>query len=529
MLELKRYNGSLVTPRDDALLHDFLINDTGIFEGLTVTHLGSNQLLISAGRGIIKGRDFTAEEETILAQLSDSGEQKGRLLIRVDISNEESPIQFATQAAASLPELTQEDINRGGTVYELAIAEYDVDELQISNLTYVAKTVLPQGGLYPATCTYSGGDFTLSGLPATLSDIFTVRFKAPADYIEGDTFSIGTTKLQAKLANQDAAPSELFMANAVLSMEVDLVGKTAFFKTGGGGFPDGWNDVRTAEALDSVTKNQAVVFWTDEVAQKDVVSPFERVSNKSFMPPGLIGISTQNAALGHPCKVNLFPALNLIPTYDPVLDNNTWKQIEQASENAEASAIWSIGDTKQFMIDGVGYTARIIGFDHDTLTVGGTAGITFELQTCLSSTYAMNATNTNAGGWENAAMRNTRMATLFTQFPADLQAVIKTVNKFTSAGSQSSTINATSDKLFLLSEIEVYGVTFLSVAGEGSQYEYYQSGNSRVKTVNGSAHSWWMRSPNGGNATSFCTVSNTGNALGNSAGNALGVSFSFCV
>lgn len=235
MLELKRYNGALVTPRDDALLHDFLINDSGVFEGLAVTHLGANQLLISAGRGIIKGRDFTADEETILAQLSDSGQKKGRLLIRVDVTNDETPIQFVTQVAATLPALVQEDINRDGTVYELPLAEYDVDELQISNLTYVAKTVLPQGGVYPATCTYSSGVFTLSGLPDNLPDIFTVRFKAPADFSEGDTLSINALPYALFMPNQQPAQAGAFAANAVVSLNIDLATGKAFLAGGGGG------------------------------------------------------------------------------------------------------------------------------------------------------------------------------------------------------------------------------------------------------------------------------------------------------
>lgn len=143
MITLKRFNGALVTPKDDAVLFDHLVDDSGIFEGISVSHLGANQLLVAAGRGIIKGRDFTVEEETILAQLSPSGAQKGRLLIRVDISNTEAPITLVTQVATTLPTLVQEDINRDGTIYELSIVEYDVSELLISNLVFVGKMLQP--------------------------------------------------------------------------------------------------------------------------------------------------------------------------------------------------------------------------------------------------------------------------------------------------------------------------------------------------------------------------------------------------
>ena len=58
MIELKRINGSMVTPKDDALLFDYLFSGSGIFEGVEVTHLGANQLLVTDGRGMILGRDF---------------------------------------------------------------------------------------------------------------------------------------------------------------------------------------------------------------------------------------------------------------------------------------------------------------------------------------------------------------------------------------------------------------------------------------------------------------------------------------
>ena len=79
MIQLKQFNGSRITPTDDAILYDFFNREqSGLLEGCQVTHLGSNQLHIGAGRGIIRGRAFVVEEETILAQLSSGGEIAGR-------------------------------------------------------------------------------------------------------------------------------------------------------------------------------------------------------------------------------------------------------------------------------------------------------------------------------------------------------------------------------------------------------------------------------------------------------------------
>lgn len=156
------------------------------------------------------------------------------------------------------------------------------------------------------------------------------------------------------------------------------------------------------------------------------------------------------------------------------------------------------------------------------------AGITFQLVDCLNQTANMNSSNTNAGGWNSSAMR-TRMSTYLSQLPAALRNVIKTVNKRTSAGNQSSSIQTTQDKLFLLSEIEIFGATTYSFAGEGTQYEYYAAGNTTIKKVNGSADTWWERSPHSDNTTYFCFVHTSGIASLNDASTSFGVSFGFCV
>ena len=126
-------------------------------------------------------------------------------------------------------------------------------------------------------------------------------------------------------------------------------------------------------------------------------------------------------------------------------------------------------------------------------------------------------------------MRTSTMATLLNQLSSDLKSVLKFVNKVTSVGNNSSGLETTSDKLFLLSEIEVFGATQYSYAGEGKQYEYYTAGNSTIKQVNGSANYWWERSPLSVNTNSFCSVYSDGTAIIYSASYSYGVSFGFCV
>ena len=386
--------------------------------------------------------------------------------------------------------------------------------------------------ILPATCTYSSGVFTLSGLPDNLPDIFTVRFKAPADFAEGDTFAIGALTLQAKLTNQEDAGDELFKSGAVVTMEVDKGAETAFFKSGGGGFPDGWRDVRTAEATEDIVKNQAVVFWTNE-EEKDVVSPYKRLSSTSFAPPGLIGMATQSATLGSLCTVNLFPVINLDPEYDPILANNTWEQIGQAIADNEVPATWTVGSEKDILLStGEVLTTHIWGENHDDLTAGGKARFTFGLKNLMAATRYMNATDTNVGGFTGSELYGWLNGYLFNLLPPDLRAIIKPVDKKTSAGNQSATINTDSMKIFLPSEVECFGTTTYSAAGEGSQYPIFTDAASRIKRLEngaGAASIWWERSPSASYATHFCAVDSGGSAYYNGASVSRGVCFGFCV
>ena len=208
--------------------------------------------------------------------------------------------------------------------------------------------------------------------------------------------------------------------------------------------------------------------------------------------------------------------------------NNSWAAIIAACQSGSVPDSWAVGDSKMMTINGADYQIDIIGKNHDTYTAGGTAPLTFQLHDCYGTKYAMNSSDTNSGGWTSCAMRSTHLPAILALMPTEVQNGIREVNKLTSAGNQSSTINTTADKLFLLSEIEIFGSSESSKAGEGSQYAYYSAGNSTVKNFSGSANTWWERSPMYSNSTRFCCVYKFGSANNASASNSTGVAFGFC-
>ena len=220
--------------------------------------------------------------------------------------------------------------------------------------------------------------------------------------------------------------------------------------------------------------------------------------------------------------------ITFAPSYDSVFANNTWKQIIEACHNNAVPDTWNVADKKPMTINGMDYQIDIIGKNHDTYAAGGKAPLTFQLHDCYADKKDMNSSNTNSGGWKNSAMRTTHLPAILALMPTEVQNGIRKVSKKASVGGASSTIETVSEKLFLLSEVEIFGSVSYSKSGEGTQYDYYKAGNSKVKKRNGSEASWWELSPNASNSTSFCLVISYGSANANNASYVRGVAFGFC-
>lgn len=210
--------------------------------------------------------------------------------------------------------------------------------------------------------------------------------------------------------------------------------------------------------------------------------------------------------------------------------DNTWEQIIKACKKKKIPATWGAGSQKAMTINGTDYLIDIIGLNHDDYADGsGKAPITFQLHDAYIESYSMNASKTNVGGWKECEMRTTHLPALLALMPEEVKNAIREVNKMASDGNKSSTIETVSDKLFLLSEVEIFGSTAYSAAGEGTQYDYYKAGNSKVKnTTVGKATMWWERSPAVDYSQHFCSVTSAGVANANVSTYIRGVPFAFC-
>ena len=164
---------------------------------------------------------------------------------------------------------------------------------------------------------------------------------------------------------------------------------------------------------------------------------------------------------------------------------------------------------------------RIVGINHDDLADGsGKAGLTFEATNSALGYQKMNATNTNAGGWEKSELRG-RLNTgdLWSLLPSELQSKVKAVTKMTDnqGGGKAGTPTTTTDKVFLLSATEVWG----DMQSDGTQYEYYKSKGVTTSNYSGASSSiyHWTRSVYPSYSTAFRSVLSSGGWNSNGATN----------
>ena len=199
---------------------------------------------------------------------------------------------------------------------------------------------------------------------------------------------------------------------------------------------------------------------------------------------------------------------------------NDWSDIVFACENNCVPESWNVGDTKAMTIAGKDYQIRILGKNHDTYTVGGTAPLTFQIAEVYGAA-PMNATQTNTTGWSGSKMRTETMAEILEVMP--VKDAIKAVNKETLNGTRDG-LETTSDKLFLLSEVEVNGsVYFSNNFAEGSRYAFFGDVDSMKLNA-----TYWLRGPGKSNAIGYTQINMSGYMANGSAEYACGVVFGFC-
>ena len=279
---------------------------------------------------------------------------------------------------------------------------------------------------------------------------------------------------------------------------------------------------------DSVSAHFTFTGRSDELYEGDVYFYIEEGTNYYYEPSAVY------------CHVANIPV-------GETLNDTSWEAISRVSTLGRGSSLWSVGDSKEVLVDGyIGtvydncyYWAYILGFNHNSDIEG--AGIHFQMAKTKESgdliafddengfDFYMNEEETNMTNWSGSYMRNTYCSDFYNCLSSDeVFGYIKPITKCTGmGGAYTPDIEFTDELVFIPSEYEVFGSVTYSSAEEAAyqqKYSFFSSSSSRIRYSNYDINSetrWWLRSPdNTSSGTSWCAVATSGNASSRPATNA---------
>ena len=232
---------------------------------------------------------------------------------------------------------------------------------------------------------------------------------------------------------------------------------------------------------------------------------------------------------------------------------DSWETIHTIVEMGLASDFYNVGDTKEVAIDGYTngsestFTVRIANIETPAeCETGGfsqtACGFVVEFVDIIT-THVMNSNGLNEGGWPASEMYSFVNNDIYSALPSDLQEFIINTYSISGHGSDDLTNFSSTDKLYLLSTKEVWGKEGISNAiiydtaeAETRQLDYYKNNgvttssySAAVKTYQGRAQNWWLRTINSysGYSSFFYNVNLSGDWGSIGAYNTLGLAPAF--
>lgn len=388
---------------------------------------------------------------------------------------------------------------------------------QSGTLTYTGSAQSPQWSNYDSNKLTIGGTST-----ATNAGSYAATFTPKADY----QWSDGSTSAKSVTWAIGKAAGSLTLAKSSVTLNISSLTESVAVTRAGDG------------VISATSSNTAT-------ARVEVSGTSVKITG---LKAGTAKITVKVAAgTNHTAPSD--KTINVtVSLPDTSLANNTPDIIAAAAKSGQAANYWSVGDKVGIAVNGsfggLSYNntvyAFILGFNHNSSVEGGNsihfqfgktaAGVDIAFVNSYGSTgtgFCMNTSNTNSGGWNNSYMRKTICPAFLTALPKAWQNIIAACTKYsdnTGGGSNTASyVTATSDKIWLLSEMEVQGTRSYANSAEANyqkQYDYYRNGNSKVKyqhTATTSACYWWLRSVHASSASAFCFVGTDGSARGDVA------------
>lgn len=522
--------GGEVSANEQAIFNKISTNNSsgyvnGYLNSLGISKLTSNAIGIDSGLLSIQGFRFVNDTlQTYTVSVTPSQPIPFQLVAVFShyVSSENDTLEIITRPTRSL---RQENLYGGSNaVYELELARFTMTADGITDFVVTLEQL-----------TYNDQDFT-----AVLEQVATAETNSAAA-LEAATTAEKTAAAARSTANEASdtasnAASVAEQASADVAELSEQIGEKQGTTVTIGGVAQG------RVALESASVGNAEKLGNkaaSEYALMTIKTAAEWESENPVLDAGELGYDSTFNKIKVGDGSTAWKALASLVNSRFTFGTAAWGDIAQISKNGEAKKYFNVGDEKTIELStGEVITVVILGFDHDDLSDGsGKAGMTIGMKNLLATKYRMNATGTNAGGWDESEMRTSTMVTLLSQLPSDLQGVIKQVNKKATAGSKSTSITTSVDKLWLFARVEVGDTIWSEEVDEGEQYEYWKTvkdGKVTADTIkylsngSGEADTWWTRTPTIGNPYSFGAFAPYDSDSFLADGDT-GVSFGFCV
>ena len=410
---------------------------------------------------------------------------------------------------------------------------------QNGSLTYTGSAQTPSWS------NYDSSKMTLSVTAQTNAGTYSASFTPKDDYMWSD----GTTAAKSVNWTIGKAVGSLTLSKSSITLNSSTKSTTFTVTRAGDG-------KITVESSDTTVATVSLSGTTVTVSSVNDKTGTATITVK-------VAAGTNHTA---PSNKTCAVSCEFLPAVGTALNDISWADIKRISDAGLASSYFSVGDRKAVALSGtVGslslsgtYYCYIIGIDHNS-GKEGTNRIHFQFgysaasggvhlafidsgynsQKTSGAWFNMNNANSNSGGWNSSLMRTVICPAFKNAMPSDLQAVLKTVTKYsdnTGGGSNTASyVTATTDTIFLLAEWEVFGARSYANSAEQSyqvQYAWYSAGNSKVRyrhSATGSTASWWLRSVDADYSYYFCFVGTSGSAYAYLAYCSLGFAPAFCV
>ena len=285
-----------------------------------------------------------------------------------------------------------------------------------------------------------------------------------------------------------------------------------------------------------------------EVGETITITPYSTDSDNpdlySFIVNGTNYTSQGSATITAPNDSNITISVvyyNQSSGTDPILANNSWLQIQIASKSGNIPSTWVVGDTKDVVVNGLTYQARLVDKTgkYTRVSDGSIVHLKFELTELLPTTQVYNSAGNNRP-LQSQLLTDINSGTIYGQIESALTSVLEPVKVKVSQGGGSSTENTLVDfegKFFFHREHDLFSTKSYSVQNEwdaiSAQDEYYQTHNTdtdRIKHLkNGNNNAYWEMSPSAGNSRAVCDVSSGGGASDANSSGSYGVCLCFAI